>query len=165
MEDNVSTMASEPAVAYTPTMFDTVISYLHSNRMPIETKRAVYRQLQSEVADENIANLKRRLKELSKLERGWDGYGEALPIVPATIDLMTKFLYSCRPSDVVDWTLSPNTNGTILLEQKDAAISISSKQFSYYAENGEEYIEDEGLDSDVANITEAIRKINFFMQQ
>lgn len=57
-------MASEPAVAYAPTMFDKVISYLHSSHMPIETKRAVYLQLQAEVADENLGYMKRRLKEL-----------------------------------------------------------------------------------------------------
>ena len=38
---------SEPVAAYAPTMFDTVISYLHSSQMPMETKRAVYLQLQA----------------------------------------------------------------------------------------------------------------------
>ena len=49
---------SEPVAAYASTMFDTVISYLHSSQMPMETKRAVYLQLQAEVADENLGYMK-----------------------------------------------------------------------------------------------------------
>ena len=165
MESDETIKAAELVAAYSPTMFDTVISYLHANHMPIETKRAVYRQLQSEVADENLAYMKRRLKEFAKLKAGWDGYGAALPIVPTTIDIMLQFLRSCRPSDVEDWTLSPNTNGTLLLEQTDAAISISSKLLSYYAENAEKYIEEEGLDCNIENIAKAVRTINVFMHQ
>ena len=73
MEDNDPIMASKPAVAYVPTMYDTVISYLHASHMPTETKRAVYLQLQAEVADENLGYMKRRLKEFASLEPGWDG--------------------------------------------------------------------------------------------
>ena len=47
-------VASEPVTAYAPTVFDAVISYLHSTHLPMETKRAVYLQLQAEVADENF---------------------------------------------------------------------------------------------------------------
>lgn len=35
MEDNDSIKVSDPVEAYSPTMFDTVISYLHSSRMPV----------------------------------------------------------------------------------------------------------------------------------
>ena len=165
MEDDVTMKVSEPAVAYTPTTFDTVIRYLHSNHLPIDTKRAIYRQLQSEVADENLANMKRRLKEFSKLEAGWDGYGEAIPIVSDTVKLMESFLKSCRPSDLEDWSLFPNVNGTLLLEQDDAAISVASSQYSYYAEKDDKVISAEGKETTVDNLLDTIHTINVFMQR
>ena len=83
MEDNNSLMAAEPTVAYGSTMYDTVIGYLHSSHMPMETKRAVYLQLQAEVADENLGYMKCRLKEYANLEPGWNGE-DALPQLAGT---------------------------------------------------------------------------------
>ncbi len=133
MEDNEIMMASEPVAAYAPTMFDTVIRYLHSSHMPIETKRAVYLQLQAEVADENLGYMKRRLKEFAGLKSGWDGE-DAQPLLPETVAFVEKLLRSCNSLELADWALFPNVNGTFLLQRKDAAISIGSKEYSYFAE-------------------------------
>jgi hypothetical protein len=164
MEDKDVMMASEPVAAYSPTVFDTVISYLHSSHMPLDTKRAVYRQLQAEVADENLAYLKRRLKEISSLKDGWDGYGEAISINPKTIRVMGQFLKCCNSADLEEWRLSPNINGTLLLELDDAAISISSNTLSFYAEKGDNMLTEEGIESTPENISSTVRRINSFMQ-
>ena len=161
--DKQNFTAEEPVAVRPLTAFDTVISYLHSYRMNIDTKRAVYKQLQLEVADENLGYLKKRLKEFEKLEAGWDGYGDAIPVKKETIELMRAFLMSCRPADVSEWKLFPNVNGTLLLEQDDAAISIASKEFSYYAENGNNYMESEHQECSVAALIDTVRSINSFM--
>lgn len=105
------------------------------------------------------------LQETSKLEKGWDGYGDAIPVNPAVITLIGKVLDTCRPDYLVEWMLAPNVNGTMLLEQDDAAISIAPRQFSFYAENGDNYIDGEGLESTVPVLINTIKKINLFMQE
>lgn len=157
--------AAEPATARPLTAYDAVIGYLHSYSMNTDTKRAVYKQLQTEVADENLSYMKRRLGDYERLEPGWDGYGDAIPVKKETIDFMRTFLKGCRPADVSEWRLFPNVNGTLILEQDDAAISIASKEFSYYAENGDKYMESEHNVCSVFALTETIRKINSFMQK
>ena len=163
--DEQTMTAAEPAAVRPLTAYDTVIAYLHSYSMNTDTKRAVYKQLQTEVADENLSYMKRRLGDYEKLEAGWDGYGDAIPVKKETIDFMRAFLKVCRPADVSEWRLFPNVNGTLTLEQDDAAISIASKEFSYYAENGDKYMESEHNACSVFALTDTIRKINSFMQE
>ena len=153
MEDNGIIMAAEPSAAYTPTMFDTVIRHLHSYHMPMDTKRAVYLQLQAEVADENLGYMKRRLKEFASLQSGWDGE-DAQPLLPEATVFMDHLLRSCSSKQLSDWSLFPNVNGTYLLQRKNAAISIGQKEYSYFAEAGNKAI---GLDHQPLSI-ESVRK-------
>lgn len=162
MEENEAIIASEPAVAYKPTIFDTVISYLHSSHMPMETKRAVYIQLQAEVADENLGYLKRRLKEFASLQPGWDGEN-AQSVLPEVISFMGQLLRSCSSLELTDWALFPNVNGTFLLQRKNAAISIGQKEYSYFAEAGNKTI---GLDHQplsIASVKSTIETINRYV--
>lgn len=152
MEDNEPMIAAEPAGAYTPTMFDMVISHLHSYHMPMDTKRAVYLQLQTEVADENKGYMKRRLKEFASLQPGWDGE-DAQPLLPEATAFMNQLLRSCSSLQLSDWSLFPNVNGTYLLQRKNAAISIGQKEYSYFAEAGNKTI---GLDHQPLSI-ESVR--------
>lgn len=131
--ENAVDSCSEPAVAYTPTMFDTVIKYLHSSHMPIETKRAVYLQLQEEVADENLGYMKRRLKEFTNLQPGWDGE-DTQPLLPEITAFVGELFRSVSSLELSEWALFPNVNGTYLLQRNNAAISIGLNEYSYYAE-------------------------------
>lgn len=155
-------VASEPAVAYSPTVFDTVISYLHSSQLPMETKRAVYLQLQAEVADENLGYMKRRLKEFASLQPGWDGE-DAQPVLQEVTDFMGQLLRSCSSMELADWSLFPNVNGTFLLQRKNAAISIGQKEYSYYAEAKDKAM---GLDHQplsIESVVETIETINRYV--
>ena len=67
--------------------------------------------------------------------------------------------------DGIDWSLFPNVNGTLLLEQDDAAISIASSQYSYYAEKDDNIISAEGKETTVDNLLDTIHTINAFMQR
>ncbi len=163
MEDNEVMMVSEPAVAYTPTVFDTVIKYLHSSHMPMGTKRAVYLQLQAEVADENLAYMKRRLKEYSKLESGWDG-DEAQPVIPQISAFVEQMLRKCDSHELSEWSLFPNVNGTLLLQRKDAAVSIGVDEFSYYAESKNKTIGRDHQPLSLDSVNSAIEAINRYVR-
>lgn len=155
MEDKNSMKVSEPVAAYSPTTFDTVISYLHSSQLPMETKRVVYLQLQAEVADENLGCMKRRLKEFAGLQPGWDGE-DAQPVLPEIADFMGPLLRSCDSLELADWSLFPNVNGTFLLQRKKAAISIGQSEYSYFAEGKDKIM---GLDHQPLSIESVLNTI------
>ena len=161
MEEKESIKVSETA-AYTPTMFDQVISYLHSSRMPIETKRAVYLQLQAEVADENLGYMKRRLKEFASLQKGWDGE-DAQPVLPEVVAFVSLLFRSCRSLELADWSLFPNVNGTLLLQRKDAAISIGKDEYSYFAETKEKTIGHDYQPLSIESVMSTVKMINRYV--
>ncbi|MBQ3691511.1 MAG: hypothetical protein II937_16810 [Bacteroidales bacterium] len=144
--------------------FDAVMGYLHSIPISFETKKSVYRQLRQEVYDGHLQTMKDRLKQIAALKHGWDGY-DGLIIKKKTIENFSQFLNICRPADVAEWSLFPNTNGTLLLEQKDASISLASKEFSYYAEQTDKYMEADNQPYSLQLFLETIRTINSFLKQ
>ena len=162
MEEKESMKVSEPVVAYSSTKFDQVISYLHSSRLPMETKRAVYLQLQAEVADENLGYMKRRLKEFSTLQPGWDGE-DAQPVLSDIIVFVGQLLRSCSSLELSDWSLFPNVNGTLLLQRKDAAISIGKEEYSYFAETKEKAIGHDHQPLSIESVMSTIETINRYV--
>ena len=162
MEDKDSMKVSEPVVAYSPTMFDQVISYLHSSQMPIETKRAVYLQLQTEVADENLGYMKRRLKEFADLQPGWDGE-DAQPVLPDVTTFVGELLRSCNSLELADWSLFPNVNGTLLLQHKNAAVSIGKEEYSYFAEAKDKAIGHDHQPLSIESVMSTIEMINRYV--
>ena len=130
--------------------------------MPIETKRAVYLQLQAEVADENLGYMKRRLKEFSSLQPGWDGE-DALPVLPEVSAFIGKLLHSCSSHELSEWSLFPNVNGTFLLQRNNAAISIGKEEYSYFVESKDKAI---GLDHQpltIESVKSTIETINRYV--
>lgn len=162
MEDKETIKVSEPIAAYTPTMFDQVISYLHSSQMPIETKRAVYLQLQAEVADENLGYMKRRLKELADLQSGWDGE-DAQPVLPEIAAFVGELLRSCSSLELSEWSLFPNVNGTLLLQRRDAAISIGKEEYSYFAEAKGKAVGHDHQPLSIESVVSSIETINRYV--
>lgn len=162
IRDMETMKVSEPVAAYAPTTFDTVISYLHSSQMPMETKRAVYLQLQAEVADENLGYMKRRLKEFAVLQPGWDGE-DAQPVLPEITDFMSQLLRSCNSLELADWSLFPNVNGTFLLQRKNAAISIGLKEFSYFAEAKDKVMGHDHQPLSIESVMTTIETINRYV--
>ena len=162
MEDKDIMKVSESVAAYSPTTFDTVISYLHSSHMPMETKRAVYLQLQAEVADENLGYMKRRLKEFAGLQPGCDGE-DAQPVLPEIADFMRQLLRSCDSLELADWSLFPNVNGTFLLQRKNAAISIGQNEYSYFAEGKDKVMGHDHQSLSIESVITTIETINRYV--
>lgn len=144
--------------------FDSIMGYLHSVPISFNTKKSIYQQLQAEVLEEQLRVFKEKLEAISGLKEDWDGY-DAVPISPITINNFSKVLDTCKPSDFEEWTLSPNTNGTLLLEREEAAISIASKEFSFYAEQEGRYMEDNHHAFSVSALLHAVRQINTFLSE
>jgi len=142
--------------------FDDVMGYLHSIPISFPTKKLLYLQLRVEVEVEHLRMLKERLKEIAALKEGWDGF-DAPPILNATIKNVKKLIDACKASELTEWTVSPNTNGTILLERKEAAISIASNKFSYYAEQEDRYMEANHCEYTPGTLLKALLDINSFL--
>lgn len=162
-----SNIANIPTVELNPQMsnsiFDTVFNYLNNSRATIDIKRVVCHRLQSEIADENLANMKRSLSEFSKLDHGWDGYGDALPISTMAINHTKQVLGACRSSDLLEWRLFPNTNGSILLELDNAAVSIGDDSFTYWYESDGKDFGEEYVPFSVKGVLNVIKKINSYV--
>ena len=110
----------------------------------------------------HLHSLKKKLSDIALLEEDWDGY-EAERINPLTIKKFKKVLAACKTTDFAEWSLSPNTNGTLLLERDEAAISIASKEYSCYAEQGERYMEENHHEFTVTSLLDTVRRINAFL--
>lgn len=84
------------------------------------------------------ANLrhKARIDELAALKSNWDD-DNALPIEKQTIKNARVLIDKANEADLKDWVIFPDTNGTILLENKtnDATISLGNKSFSFISKS------------------------------
>ncbi len=85
----------------------------------------------------NVGRLYDSLQALSKLKQGWDGYN-ALPVNQQVINNMGVVLNNCDNSQLQDWSVYPEINGTILLQNHNrrAGINLGDKTFSYFIVNG-----------------------------
>ena len=85
----------------------------------------------------NVGRLYDSLKALSKLQQGWDGYN-ALPVNQQVIDNMCVVLNHCDNAQLQGWSVFPEINGTILLQNHNrrAGINLGDKTFSYFIVNG-----------------------------
>ena len=85
----------------------------------------------------NVGRLYDSLQALSELKQGWDGYN-ALPVNQQVINNMYVVLNNCDNSLLQDWSVYPEINGTILLQNHNrrAGINLGDKTFSYFIVNG-----------------------------
>jgi hypothetical protein len=138
MEDNKTTMASEPVAAYPMTSYNDVMSYLHSIRIAPEVKASVGRRLLVEVTEPYLSKAFDRIDHLSLLNDDWDGYGAKKISYHVLRNLRDVLLIS----DNDDWEnrmISPAPDGTIALQSKchTSSISVGDKEFSYYSAKGD----------------------------
>lgn len=138
MEDNVASMAAEPAVAYSTTSYADVMGYLHRIRITPAVKESVARRLLLEVTEPDLARTFTRLDYLSQLKTGWDGRG-AKKISYAVIDNLREVLLISNNEDWKYWMVSPAPNGSLTLQSKrhTASISVGDQDYSYYSSIGE----------------------------
>lgn len=83
--------------------------------------------------DANKEALLQQLYSFQNFEEGWDGL-VALPLQPLSVNNFRGAISLCDDSDLLGWTLSPETNGTLMLTTQDgtAGINIGDATFSYF---------------------------------
>ncbi len=138
MEDNKTTMAAEPAVAYRTTSYMDAMAMIHTMHLTREDKERVGRRLVVETTEANLSKAFDTLEHLSTLQFGWDGYN-ALPISRKVINNLRSVLLISDNADWENWMISPAPDGTLALQSKGhtSSISIGDKEFSYYSAAGD----------------------------
>ena len=160
MEDNVTTMASEPVAAYSMTSYADVMDYMHSIHISREDKERVAKRLTIEVTQPALADAYDRIDYLSTLNGGWDGHG-ALPISRKVLANIESVLMISDNDDWEHWMIAPDTNATIGIESETtgAVISLGAREYSYYARiDGKRYGESH-IPFNPASFLELMRRI------
>lgn len=87
-----------------------------------------------------------RTTDLSSLKQGWDG-ADAVPMQKRTVQNVQRLIKAGISSDFKEWVLFPDDNGTMLLQSKDgaASISIGNSSYSFVSTKGGQIKAEEGL--------------------
>ena len=129
---NQSNMAAESAVAFGSVGYGDVMSYIYRMEIPVGVKERVGQRLMTESKSKNLSETFDRVNHLSRLKDNWDGEG-ASHILQEVLDNIRKVLMFSDDGDWRLWTISPDVNGTLILQSDDAlsAISLGCDEFSY----------------------------------
>jgi hypothetical protein len=159
MEDNVSTMASEPAVAYRTTSYMDAMAMIHTMHLTREDKERVGRRLVVETTEANLSKAFDTLEHLSTLQLGWDGCN-ALPISKKVINNLRSVLLISDNDDWKNWMISPDGNATIMLQSatRRASISVGAEEFSYY-------LKTDGIRKGESHVDFSASKLLFIMRE
>ncbi len=132
MENEQTTHVSEPAASYPTTSFSDVMSYLHSIRISTSDKAKVGRRLVEETSGKYLSEAFERVDHLSQLRDGWDG-NDALRISYKVLQNIRAVLLLSDDADWQHWMISPDVNGTLMLQSDRhiASLSLGDTEYSY----------------------------------
>ena len=138
MEDNKTTMASEPVTAYRTTSYMDAMAMIHTMHLTREDKERVGRRLVVETTEANLSKAFERIDHLGQLKDDWDGYG-AKKISYYVLRNLRDVLLISDNDDWENWMISPAPDGTLSLQSKchTSSISVGDKEFSYYSAVGD----------------------------
>lgn len=154
MENNSPNIASEPETAFAatrhnveesrtplPTMpkfvgssYADVMMMLYSLPITADVKQQVSQRLVQEAKGKNLSRIIDTIARLGELQDSWDGFG-ASHILPEVISNIRQVLLISKDADWENWTMSPNTNGTIFLQstKQVCSLSLGSREYSYFS--------------------------------
>lgn len=143
MSDNTSHIANEPMVAFASPSYTEVMATIYRMGIPATVKERVGQRLVTESRGANLTNALNRVAHLAKLKDNWDGDG-ASHILSEVLDNIRSVLMFSNDNDWQNWSISPDVNGTLILQSDDAlcAISLGSHEFSYLSRRGGKRIGD-----------------------
>lgn len=136
-QEEEPTMVAEPAVAYGSYTYTDVMDYLHRICIPREIKESVGRRLVIEATEPDLAKAFARIDHLSLLKNDWDGHG-ARKVSCHVLNNLRQVLLISDNNDWKYWMISPAPNGSLALQSKRhaASISIGDNDYSYYSLSG-----------------------------
>ena len=127
----------------------------------IPTEGKEYSQFSPTPETETQKKLYSRLEEMRQLEYDWDDEG-AIPIKEEIINTVAALIDAEEGTNLEQWIIFPDTNGTLMLEAKhrDATISIGTKEFSYVFHSNEHDENADHLPLTLNTLTQIIKHIN-----
>lgn len=124
-------------------------------------KDAVLTKRQAPAISPTAIRLLKDLHVFQSYKEGWDG-DNALPLSPKVSKHFLQLLSKSSEGDLIDWSIYPETNGTLILEneKRNTQINLADKEFSYFKDmdnhlEGENHIKY----SDIS-LLRTIRKLN-----
>jgi len=138
METTDIMTANEPVAAYGTNSYADVMNFLHTMPMSADVKEKVGRRLVQEATEKHLAKAFARLDHLATLEDGWAGDG-SYAISRRVLNNVKSVLLISNDEDWKEWIIGPDVNATLTIQTKSsqAAISLGTQEFSYYAEKGD----------------------------
>lgn len=123
-------------------------------------KDAVLAKSQPAVSS-TAARLLNDLATFQNYKKGWDGEN-ASPLSQQVVKHFVQLLGKSSEEDLLDWTIFPEKNGTLILEneQKNAQINLAEKEFSYFKNDGSQLKGESHVKYSVKSLLKAIRFIN-----
>lgn len=102
-----------------------------------------------------------RTAELSSLKPGWDG-ADAMPMQKRTVQNVQRLIKAGISSDFREWVLFPDDNGTMLLQSRDGAtsISIGNNSYSFVSTKGGQIKSEEGVRFSPTAVLNTMRSIS-----
>ena len=133
METNDVMEVSKPTIGYMTKSYTDVMMMLYAMPITKDVKRHIGLRLVKETDKGSyLAEAFDRLTHLSTLEDGWAGSGSCA-ISSEVIRNIKNVLIISDDEDWQHWMISPDVNGTLMLQSDThiASISIGEKEFSY----------------------------------
>ena len=139
--------------------YDTLMSYIHSVRIPKSVKEHVGRRLVQEVTEPYLSRAFEKVDEISTLEDGWAGE-ESYAISKEVLGNIKKVLLISDNDDWQQWYIGPDVNATIGLQSEDGAMmSLGAEEFSYYVVRNGKKKTGSHISFDAAKFLDVMRQI------
>ena len=161
MDGNDMMKASEPVATYGTNSYADVMMMLYSMPITPEVKEHVGHRLVLEVTGKNLSRVIARIDHLAHLGTNWDGCG-ASHILPSVVTNIRSVVLSSKDTDWIDWTISPNVNGTLFLQSTKhvSSLSLGEHEFSFFTKKDGQREGCSHIPFNVASFLSTMRKLN-----
>jgi len=102
-----------------------------------------------------------QLSDFQEYGKGWDG-ANALPLNKTVVKNFKAMLAKSNDQDLSGWHISPEVNGTLLLqnEANNAGINLGTRDFSYFLIKGEDIEGANNIRFTPKALIDTIKKLN-----
>lgn len=161
MEGNDVMKACEPVAAYGTSSYADVMMMLYSMPITPEVKEHVAHRLVLEVTGKNLSRAIARINHLANLREDWDGCG-ASRILPSVVSNIRSVVLSSKDTDWIDWTISPNVNGTLFLQSTKhvSSLSLGEHEYSFFTKKDGQREGSSHIPFSVAGFLSTMRTLN-----
>ncbi len=127
------------------------------------------RNLERSIANSRNTNMLRLINQLNDckyhLEEYFDEEEKAMPISDTTYNNVLSVLTQCNDFSLNDWTIEPDTNGTVLLvsDNGDSVINIGESKYSFSMTLNAKETKQNAQNFDAKGIVELLNRYHYAM--